>query len=41
MHELYGEGIDHEFDVINQWNGSGKDFPFEELIAKYKKLVVE
>lgn len=37
MHEIYGTGIDSEFDKINQRDGW--DFPYEKLIEYYKHEV--
>jgi hypothetical protein len=38
MHVKYGKKIDTEFDKINQRDGW--DYPYEEKIDYYKKLVV-
>jgi hypothetical protein len=38
MHSKYGEGIDHEFDILNQKDGW--DFPYEEKIEYYKKTPI-
>lgn len=37
MHQIYGQGIDHEFDVLNQKDGW--DFPYQEKIDYYKELL--
>ena len=39
MHEIYGKEIDDEFDKINQWSGTGKEFPFVEKTEYYKGLI--
>lgn len=37
MHILYGDGIDHEFDVLNQKDGW--DFPYQYWIEHYTNLL--
>lgn len=37
MHKQYGIGIDQEFSVLNQKDGW--DFPYQERIEHYKKLL--